>query len=189
MMSRDDINKIESALNIKLPKELVDQYMSTDFDDLDRIEELGLTGYRNFDFLNSLFIRDPERLIKINQRLRKRGIFKKPWKDQYFAIGYNGKSSNYYFINLTDSRVVVYLTNRTKEWAYDPNNLTNNLILSAPNGLQDYLDCYLLLHLNGAKEEKARSDAGIPERVFTTQDVYDFLEKLGKGESVEEYFK
>lgn len=165
-MKIEDVNKIEQSLGVKLPGELVDKYLS---DFLDGIEEFPeMTGY---------FIMDPDLLIKINLRLRKHGLQKRPFHYYYYAIGYNYKT-NYYLIDLRETPIKVYCVENNRTWEYRPDNLSDNLLLSLDPGLNSYLQTYVLSHFNWKREEKARLDANNKERKQSADDIYAFLEKI-----------
>ena len=178
MMTIEEVEKIEQMLDIKLPEELRQKYLSPELDELDAIETLGLEDYLNKPSeLKNYLIRDSNKLIKLNLRLRKNGLFKKPFHPSHFAIGYTRKT-NYYFIDLRDPKVIVYSAMNNKSWAYSVDNLAHNILMSPNLGFDDFLELYPLSSLKIAQRAKARKEAGIPERQPNTDEVYAFLQGI-----------
>jgi hypothetical protein len=174
----DDIAKIEQTLEIKLPEELKQKYLSSELDEVDDIETLGLDDYLNKpEELKNVLIRDPSKLIKLNLRLRKNGLFKRPFHPCHFAIGYEWKT-DYYFIDLRDCPLKAYCAMNNKSWAYNPDDLSGNILCTPSPGLDTFLESNVLKYVEGAKKRKTDEEAGIPEREYTAEETYAFLQGI-----------
>ena len=85
-MKREDVDRIESELNIKVPnayRDLVTNYP----------EEFYEWG-ADYDLSDS-----PDRVVEINREVRTEPFYGLKWPDRYFAIGENG-CGDYYCLDL-----------------------------------------------------------------------------------------
>jgi len=100
---------------------------------------------------------DPERLIKMNKRLRKRGLHGKPWLNQLFAIGYRFRDT-YSFIDISKEDEAVYLADRTKDGRYNPENLKKNVV---HRDIDSYLSTPLIVLNDLEKQAKGEPEVEI----------------------------
>lgn len=161
-MTTEDIKKIEQALNIILPAELVDKYLNNP-----------VIGIEEFESLAETFITDPDVLIRKNLKLREKGLQKKPFSKFHFCIGHAHKT-DYYLIDLRDEKVEVYGIENNKTWAYRPDDLSENKLTG---GLESHLSMVLNFY-EMKKDHKIREERGDPESVMTAEHVYEALDKM-----------
>lgn len=182
-MTLEGVLKIEESLGIKLPeyykKVVLDNPLSPE-----RISErLNINIPNPYDiktfkkdsyearmisiFCDTLYD-DPDMVIKLNNRLRGKGLKGKLWMKNLFAIScmYN---KEYYFINLDEDEENIYLANNKKDWEYTPENLKNNL---AHHDLDSFLSTALIVLKSQERRRK-----GVPE---TPIDVNEFLLKMNE---------
>ena len=108
-MTEKDISIVESELNIVLPE----SYRTI-------IHEMKL---QRTD-IGHIIIDNPKKVIEVNRRLRKTGIYGSvPLRQEHFVFSYDKNGCEYHFIDTTQSDSDVYLVNRSKMWSYVPDNL------------------------------------------------------------------
>src|SRR5262245_50982970 len=104
-MTEADLDRIESALNLKLPP-FYRSYM------LDYPQWLPEKQPEWSDVASWEFANDPDRVIHFNRYVREAapGEFfdDKPWPPHYFVIGSEAEQ-NWYFLNLASGSEAVYL--------------------------------------------------------------------------------
>ncbi|NCB53034.1 MAG: hypothetical protein EOM54_14340 [Clostridia bacterium] len=161
MMTINDIKKIEQTLDITLPAKLVKTYLANETE-----------GANEFEKLRGYFITDADTLIRLNQRLRTRGLFKKPFSKEHFAIGYAFKT-NYYLIDLKDENLYVYLVMNNKTWAYRPDNIIEN-----ERGKLDFHISQTIMHIEMLRNAKRREELGIPAPAATAEETYKMLDEM-----------
>lgn len=84
----EDCSAIEGDLDVTLPqsyKDAIQNYPFKNIDDLDNTEDS--------------LIKNKDRLVALNLKLRKDGFGGSKWPDYFFVIGEDG-SGNYFFMNL-----------------------------------------------------------------------------------------
>lgn len=114
----EDVSAIEEDLDVTLPqsyKDAIQNYPFKNIDDIDNIEDS--------------LIKNKDRLIALNLKLRKDGFGGSQWPDYFFVIGEDG-SGNYFFMNLKnkDDERVFYADHesdfepgRLEDYLYDIN--------------------------------------------------------------------
>jgi hypothetical protein len=110
-MRNEDIQYIENSLCVKLPE----SYKKA-------VLEAKMVASKT----PSLLYDDAKKVISVNKRLRNKGIYGQPWKENHFVIGYDSDGGDYYFIDLNLDNGHVYLANKTKTWRYSPEDISNN---------------------------------------------------------------
>ena len=168
-MTLDDVKQIEEELNVTLPMELTKHYVSN-----------LLEGIDDFPLVAELFFMTPETIIKINKGLRANGLWGKGFPLHFFVIGRG--EGEYYITNLREKHLRVYRFMNNKEWAYNTDDLENNLTCSVPGkqGLDTYIKSYPLSFLRSNQVEKRRAEKGLSETELSSDDVYDWLSGLSK---------
>ena len=165
-MECNDIKQIETALNMNLPDELVKIYTSNLLD-----------GIEDYPRIKGYFIMEPQIIIRINLRLRDKGLWKKPFPKYFFAIGYPWENE-YYLVDLRENPLRVFMVKKNKTWAYDPDDLSKNTVHIPPHeGLDPYIETCVLSSLRSEQNRKHREELGIPEPKYTAKDVCEFLNK------------
>ena len=132
-MKQDDFDFIERELNIKLPESYKKIALEAKLAKLDRAE---------------CFYDDPQKLVEMNKRLRKRGLHGKSWKDNHFAFSYEKDGGAYHFIDLDVEDGEVYLARPAKSWRYSPEDLSNNERLMKLSGYINFWYKLIMLRLN-----------------------------------------
>jgi hypothetical protein len=169
-MTSDDIKQIERLLGMTLPEELVEKYTSNI-----------LEGIEEFPELKGFFILEPKVLIQVNQRLRRKGLWKKPFPEHLFVIGRAG--NEYYLIDLREKPLRVFRVMNNKTWAYDPSDLEDNLVCSVPEqeGLSTFIKILPLSFLHMKREEKMRGELGVPGCELTGDEMNKMLDEMADG--------
>ncbi|MPM91252.1 hypothetical protein SDC9_138379 [bioreactor metagenome] len=104
-------------------------------------------------------------------------MYGKKLLEYHFVVGYRKDGGEYYFIDLLTENGCVYLANRTKGWAYSPDNLSNNDLK-----IYSSIDEYIKERLFWARriEESSRNDR--PE--YTEEEkqkmIADFFADMNK---------
>lgn len=140
IMNLRDIEMIEMALSVCLP---------------DSYKESALESKLQGNCYESRFYNDPKKVIKMNKRLRDKGLYGQIFRDNHFAIGYEKEGEIYYFIDLNVKNGCVYQADRTKAWRYSPDDISKNE-MRAYSTIEKYIrfmyDLYLMVN---------KSDVGI----------------------------
>ncbi len=127
-MNLEGIKKIEEELKIRLPESYKNVVLNNPYGD-----EL------KYDIISKHFYDDPDKLIKINKRLRKQGLQKREWLDNLFAIAYY--DSDYTFIRIDEGKESIYIADRGT-YKYNPSNLKDNLFKES---YEAYLATFVVL--------------------------------------------
>lgn len=110
-MNQEDIIFIEKELNIKLTEAYIKAAIEA---------KMALVAQP------TRFYDNPQKLVSMNNRLRKNGLHGQEWRDNHYAIGYFGDGAAYYFIDINVEDGCVYYADRTKTWKYSPDNISYN---------------------------------------------------------------
>jgi len=167
-MILDDIKKIETSLDVSLPEELVKKYRSNLLD-----------GIEEFPDIAGLFIMDSDVVIYYNQKLRREGLWKKPFPEHFFLIGYDGKNE-YFLVDLRENPLRVFRVMNNKAWRYNPDNLENNLVCSVPDheGIDSFIEILPLFHLRMNQDQKTVNEFEISESEIIGNDACKMLEQM-----------
>jgi len=169
-MTIANIKQIEDTLSIAIPEELKEKYTSNILDGIEEFPEI--MGY---------FILNADEIIKMNQRLRKKGLWKNLFPEHLLAIGHD--RNEYYLVDLREKPLRVFRAMNNKTWAYNPDNLENNLVCSVPEreGLDTFIEVFTLSYLHMKREEKMRKELGIPAYETTGDETNKILEEMANG--------
>jgi len=174
-MTLFDIEQIENTLSINLPEELKEKYTSNILDGIEEFPEI--MGY---------FMLNADEIIKMNQRLRKKGLWKKPFPEYLLVIG-RDEGREYYIADLRESPLRVFRVMNNKTWAYDPEDLSKNTVLPPPHeGIGSYIESMPLFHLHLHREARLRKELGVPEPEISGDDMNKMLEQRANGTFREE---
>lgn len=162
-----DIKKIEAILNITIPEELANKYTSRLLD-----------GIEDFPDITALLILDPNTIISLNQKLRREGLWKKPFPKHLLAIGHD--KNQIYITNLHENPLRVFRLMNNTAWRYNPDNLEHNLVCSVPGheGLDTYVATFPLSFLRMKLEQKHQEELGLPEPEIAGDNAYTMLEQM-----------
>lgn len=96
-MNKEDLIKIEDVLDVKLPLEYKEIMLNYPFKENE--DEIG----------KRYLLNDADKIIEINQKLRKEGYKKKKkWPNHFYVIG-EVTDNNYYFLNLLNGKEVYFI--------------------------------------------------------------------------------
>jgi len=167
-MTLTDIKLIESGLSVNLPEELVEKYTSSLLD-----------GIEEFPEISGLFILEPSVIIDMNQKLRRKGLWKKPFPEHLFLIGYDGKNE-YFLVDLRENPLRVFRVMNNKAWRYSPDNLENNLVCSVPGneGIDSFIEILPLFHLRMKQDQEPANELKMSESETTGGNTYKMLEDI-----------
>jgi hypothetical protein len=113
-MEKKDFELIEQRLSIRLPESYRNVF-----------QDNPLANKKKYCDVYESLLDNPNDIIEINMQLRKNGLKKKAWNENFYIIGLNG-GGNYYFINLDDSNnhQIYYLSNKDR---YNPEKIDKYL--------------------------------------------------------------
>ena len=169
-MTIAEIKQIETELNIILPEELVKKYSSSLLD-----------GIEVFPEVAELFFQEARTIVHTNSGLRRKGLWKKSFPNHLLVIGCGG-NKEYYMVDLREKPLRVFRVMNNKTWAYDPNDLSKNIVLMLPHeGLDAYIETFPLFHLHMKQEHKRREEQGIPEYKPSGNEINRMLEQMARG--------
>jgi hypothetical protein len=166
-MKTSDIKQIELALNVSLPDELAEKYTACLLD-----------GIEEFPEIAGLLILKPNDIININQKLRRKGLWKKPFPEHFFVIGY--EKNTFYLVDLREKPLRVFRVMNNNAWRYNPDYIENNLVCSVPNheGLDSYIEILPSFHLQMKQKQKCSNELEIPKPEATGYAVCKIPEQM-----------
>ena len=124
----------------------------------------------------SRFYDDPRKVVSTNKRLRQKGLYGQPLRENHFVIGYDSDGGDYYFIDLNFKDGHVYLANRTKTWKYTPEDISFNE--SPYNSIDKFVD--FMCDLNAMVENSEKNPR--PEQTDEEKQkmIADFFTDMNK---------
>lgn len=125
----------------------------------------------------SRFYDDPFKIIRMNKRLREKGMYGQPLRENHLIIGYEQDGGVYYFIDVNAEIGNVYQADRTKGWKYSPDDLSNNA-MKAYSTIEKYID--FMCDLNAMVENSEKNPR--PEQTDEEKQkmIADFFADMNK---------